>query len=229
MNITVDKKINKRKLESVAVAATSAVVEAHLDQIPKRSRFRDNIGHEIDDNIVDDETNVATKEADLTSDDELCSKRPKRRMPHSTIPRPPLLNLVPSDDDVEVGNREDKEGSLQEIDDCEDEEGVPLPDEIDFFFGQAKNKWVLPSGKNVGEIFAEKISINVKTIKNKKRPVAFEAILRYGVSGIIDLSSNMKGWFTLEDRKFMAKNHEIALRVPELPEDVNTFISTVED
>jgi hypothetical protein len=39
----------------------------------------------------------------------------------------------------------------------------------------------------------------------------------------------MKGWFTMEDKEFMTKNHEATLHVPELPEDVNMFISTVED
>ncbi|CAG8602974.1 6424_t:CDS:2 [Funneliformis caledonium] len=181
----------------------------------KRTRLEQ--WEESDDVIEGEET--PGEEKDLTS------KHPKRRRPHA-----PLLSLVPSDDDDEdeVENRKD-EGNLQEID-HEDEEDAPLPDEATLLFGQAENKWVLPSGKNVGEIFVEKIGNNSEAFKYKKRPTAIEkATLRYGASNIIDLSAHMKGWFTIEDKKFMTKKHEAILRVPDLPEDVNTFISTVED
>jgi hypothetical protein len=38
----------------------------------------------------------------------------------------------------------------------------------------------------------------------------------------------MRAWFTNNDRHFMTKNYEDMLKVPELPEDINMFISTIE-
>lgn len=38
----------------------------------------------------------------------------------------------------------------------------------------------------------------------------------------------MRALFSPTDRQFMAKNHETLLKIPELPDKVNTFISEVE-
>ena len=38
----------------------------------------------------------------------------------------------------------------------------------------------------------------------------------------------MRSWFTSTDRKFMTKNHETLIKIPELSDEVNTFISNAE-
>jgi len=73
----------------------------------------------------------------------------------------------------------------------------------------------LPSNLNVGDIVAKKISENAKEMKKKKKLSAIEkAVLRYGLSQIIDLSVHMKQWFSLEDRRFMMKDYMSLLQVP---------------
>ena len=91
----------------------------------------------------------------------------------------------------------------------------------------------MPSGQSIEDIFATNVSKNSKTFKEKieqkKKPTSIEkAILRYGASRIIDLSAHMRAWFSSIDRQSMAKNHEALLKIPELPDEVNTFISEVE-
>uniref|UniRef100_U9UWP7 Uncharacterized protein n=1 Tax=Rhizophagus irregularis (strain DAOM 181602 / DAOM 197198 / MUCL 43194) TaxID=747089 RepID=U9UWP7_RHIID len=100
---------------------------------------------------------------------------------------------------------------------CEsDEEALPPEDSLTFALNSSKI-WTLPSGQNVGDIYAKKISENARAIKNKKRLTATEkAILRYGASRLIDLSTHMNKWFCDNDKKFIKKNFESILQVPEL-------------
>ncbi|CAG8779295.1 16689_t:CDS:2 [Dentiscutata erythropus] len=113
------------------------------------------------------------------------------------------LDLVPSDDDEH----------LSQGDNDEDEDIPALKDTV------VKNlkEWILPSGQNVGKIIEENVSANAEKVKNKKRLTIYEkAILRYGVSNIIDLSV-MNEWFSAKDIKFMAKDYIDLLKVPQLP------------
>ncbi|CAG8535845.1 9222_t:CDS:2, partial [Ambispora gerdemannii] len=113
------------------------------------------------------------------------------------------LNLIPSDD------------FFQETDDDED-----IPPEQSFISASSGSKiWTLLSGRNVGDIYASKISENAIE----------KAILRYGASNIIDLSAHMKEWFCIDDRKFITKNYESMLRVPELAAEESSFVSKIED
>ncbi|CAG8701441.1 7172_t:CDS:2 [Funneliformis caledonium] len=132
------------------------------------------------------------------------------------------LNLSPSDE---------SEGEVNEDKDDEDEENdvVPSPDGIFDFPSSNLQKWSLPSGESVEGIFATNISESSKSYKQKKRPTFVEkAILRYGASRIIDLSAQMRSWFSPTDRQFMVKDYEAFLKIPELPDEVNTFILDVE-
>ncbi|PKY27670.1 hypothetical protein RhiirB3_443464 [Rhizophagus irregularis] len=111
----------------------------------------------------------------------------------------------------------------------DDEEALPPEDSLSFALSNSK-VWTLPSGKNVGDIYSEKISENARTVKNKKRLTAVEkAILRYGASRIIDLSAHMKKWFCENDKKFIKKDYESMLRVPEMTDEENSFVLKVED
>ncbi|CAG8513839.1 10694_t:CDS:2 [Dentiscutata heterogama] len=111
------------------------------------------------------------------------------------------LDLVQSDDDEH----------LSQGDNDEDEDIPALKDR-----------------QNVGKIIEENVSANAEKVKNKKRLTIYEkAILRYGVSNIIDLSV-MNEWFSAKDIKFMAKDYIDLLKVPQLPAEENTFISKVE-
>ncbi|CAG8844992.1 16664_t:CDS:2, partial [Racocetra persica] len=90
--------------------------------------------------------------------------------------------------------------------------------------------WMLPSGRNAADIYFEKISENVSATKNKKKLTIIEkAILRYGASNIIDLSAHMKSWFSSNDKRFMMKNYESILRIPELALEERTFVLQIED
>ncbi|CAI2184983.1 9461_t:CDS:2, partial [Funneliformis geosporum] len=90
--------------------------------------------------------------------------------------------------------------------------------------------WILPSGKNVCDIVSRKISANAEAIKKKKKISASEkATLRYGSSRIIDLSTNMTNWFSVNDRKFMMKDHKAILQVPVMTDEENSFVVAVEN
>ncbi|CAG8518206.1 3144_t:CDS:2 [Diversispora eburnea] len=80
------------------------------------------------------------------------------------------------------------------------------------------------SQENNREIIA-----NALTIENKKRMTAIEkATLCYGASRIIDLSTQMKEWFSIEDRKFIMNKHKSVLKVPEMYFDESTFAESIE-
>ncbi|CAG8571642.1 3517_t:CDS:10 [Diversispora eburnea] len=111
--------------------------------------------------------------------------------------------------------------SSQETDDDED-----IPPEDSFLSASSGPKvWILPSGQNVGDIYASKISENARATKKKKKLTAIEkAILRYGASNIIDLSAHMKEWFCIDDRKFIIKDYESMLRIPEMATEESSFL-----
>ncbi|CAG8623587.1 5625_t:CDS:10 [Gigaspora rosea] len=114
-------------------------------------------------------------------------------------------------------------------DNDEDEEALPSEDSLTFAFNSSK-AWDLPSGQNVGDIYAKKISENARAIKDKKRLTATEkAILRYGASRLIDLSAHMNKWFCDKDKKFIKKNYESILQFPEMIGEENSFVLKVED
>uniref|UniRef100_U9UNZ4 Uncharacterized protein n=1 Tax=Rhizophagus irregularis (strain DAOM 181602 / DAOM 197198 / MUCL 43194) TaxID=747089 RepID=U9UNZ4_RHIID len=74
------------------------------------------------------------------------------------------------------------------------------------------------------------MSANAKATKRKKRLSAVEkAILRYGASQIIDLSAQMRKWFSIEDRDFIMKDYEALLQVSEMPDEECSFVKIVED
>lgn len=134
-----------------------------------------------------------------------------------------------SDKDDEIDGSKDDDNNGKYDNDKEEEEGLPQLEEQDAFFLGTKSKWILPTKKDVAEIFHQNISSNHVKIKNKKRLTPIEkATLRYGASGIIDLSANMKSWFTMEERDFMLKDYKNILQIPSFPEDVEEFISSIE-
>ncbi|PKY51789.1 hypothetical protein RhiirA4_546754 [Rhizophagus irregularis] len=91
-------------------------------------------------------------------------------------------------------------------DNDENEEALSPEDSLTFALNSSKI-WTLPSGQNVGDIYAKKISENARAIKNKKRLTATDkAILHYGASRLIDLSTHMNKWFCDNDKKFIKKN-----------------------
>ncbi|CAG8670881.1 13296_t:CDS:2 [Funneliformis mosseae] len=85
----------------------------------------------------------------------------------------------------------------------DDEEALPPEDSLSFALSNSK-VWTLPSGKT-------------------------SAILRYGASRIIDLSAHMKKWSCENDKKFIKKDYEALLRVPEMIGEENLFVLKVED
>ncbi|CAG8801331.1 19632_t:CDS:2, partial [Racocetra persica] len=124
------------------------------------------------------------------------------------------LDLLQSDDDEHLS-----QGDNDEDDD------IPEPKDT---IVQNLKEWMLPSGKDVGKIIEENVSANAEKVNNKKKLTIYEkAILRYGVSNIIDLSV-MSEWFSTEDIKFMAKDYVDLLKVPQLQAEENAFISKVE-
>ncbi|CAG8652138.1 16528_t:CDS:10 [Funneliformis mosseae] len=131
-----------------------------------------------------------------------------------------LLNLLPWDND---------DSTEEYNDDNDDEEGVPSPEgTLDFILNNQRS-WILPSNLNVGDIVAKKISENAKEMKKKKKLSAIKkAVLRYGLSQIIDLSAHMKQWFSLEDRRFMMKDYMSLLQVPGLKDEETSFVTTIE-
>ncbi len=92
----------------------------------------------------------------------------------------------------------------------------------------AKN-WVLPSGQHVDEIFNKNISQLAKSTKAKEKFDAIErATLRYCVSRIIDLSAHMRDWFSVDEFESMKEDYKTILKIPDLEEEVNVFITEVE-
>ncbi|CAG8593136.1 1140_t:CDS:10 [Diversispora eburnea] len=129
------------------------------------------------------------------------------------IKKPNRLNLISSDD------------SSQETDD----EDIP-PEDSFLSASNGPKIWILPSGQNVGDIYANKISENARTTKKRKKLTAIKkAILRYGASNIIDLSAHMKKWFCIDDRKFIIKDYESMLRIPEMATEESSFVLKIED
>ncbi|CAG8538739.1 3433_t:CDS:2, partial [Funneliformis mosseae] len=105
-----------------------------------------------------------------------------------------------------------------------------LPSETLDSILSSQKKWILPSAENVGDIIARNVSANAKAIQKKKKTSAIEkAILRYGSSRIIDLSTSTKDWFSVDDRKFMIKNHNAILQVPRMADEEISFVTTVEN
>ncbi|CAG8438799.1 7487_t:CDS:2 [Scutellospora calospora] len=178
---------------------------------------------------------------DSTANNEIIAKKiktnqdsSKKKLPPNMLPdgtrfdKATPLNLIPSDESEDESV--DDNPSLIFVNDDEDDENdnVPDPNEIPDLFPNPQ-MWSLPSGKSVEDIFAMNVSKYSKAYKQKKRLTSIEkATLRYGASKIIDLSAHMRAWFLLPDRHFMTKNHETLLTIPELPDDVNTFILKVE-
>ncbi|UZO24169.1 uncharacterized protein OCT59_016483 [Rhizophagus irregularis] len=141
------------------------------------------------------------------------------------------VNGIPSPINYVEGDETDDGIPSKEANDYSDDDEEALPPEDSLSFALSNSKvWTLPSGKNVGDIYSEKISENARTVKNKKRLTAVEkAILRYGASRIIDLSAHMKKWFCENDKKFIKKDYESMLRVPEMTDEENSFVLKVED
>ncbi|CAG8519082.1 17035_t:CDS:2 [Racocetra fulgida] len=118
--------------------------------------------------------------------------------------------------------------SRMTFDDDDDDE----PPDFDSFISSVPTntqKWDLPSGKSVNEIYFVNVSQCAEVLKKKEilSPVE-RATLRYGMSKIIDLSAHMRDWFSDIDIQHMTKDHVTALTVPALDEEVNAFIADVE-
>ncbi|CAG8654074.1 28102_t:CDS:2 [Dentiscutata erythropus] len=197
---------------------------------------------------VNDRTFItgSSKRVDHEKDDDNQTKQRKRRdiLPNGTkIKKPAPLNLIPSDedssDDDDSSQVDDYSSQIDDDfhqadycdrDDDSDEEGAPTPEEsLNSVLSDPKN-WILPSGENVCNIITKNTSANAMAIKRKKSLSAVEkAILRYGASRIIDLSAHMKQWFSLEDRRFMMKDHMSLLQVPDLTDEESSFITTIEN
>ncbi|CAJ0841719.1 16157_t:CDS:2 [Entrophospora sp. SA101] len=93
----------------------------------------------------------------------------------------------------------------------------------------SSEKWYLPSNQTVDEIFSTNVSSHIEVTKNKKKLTPVDkAILRYGASKLIDLSSKMNGWFTLDQMNFMINDHKKLIILPDLPEEINIFICNIE-
>ena len=145
-------------------------------------------------------------------------------MPDGTkIKKPAPINLIPEDDDDSSRLDDDYD------DNSDEEEDAPAPEEsLNSVLSGPKN-WILPSGANVNDIVAGKLSANAIAIKKKRISASEKATLRYGSSRIIDLSTNMRDWFSVDDRKFMMKDHKAVLQVPCMTSEENSFVATVED
>ncbi|CAG8671705.1 1168_t:CDS:2, partial [Ambispora gerdemannii] len=166
----------------------------------------------------------------ILSSSEKTTKPPKRkstRKREDTLPggakieKATPLNLLPSDND---------DSTEEYNDDNDDEEGFPSSEETLDFILNNQSSWILPSNLNVGDIFAKKISENAEATKKKKKLSVIEkAVLRYGLSRIIDLSAHMKQWFSLEDRRFMMKDYMSLLQVPCLKDEETSFVTTIEN
>ncbi|CAG8752227.1 16728_t:CDS:2, partial [Rhizophagus irregularis] len=140
------------------------------------------------------------------------------------------LNLLPSDDEDDNDDFSQDDDDYSSHDYNSDEEDVPAPEEALDSVLDNKKPWTLPSGKDFNDIVAKNMSANAKATKRKKRLSAVEkAILRYGASQIIDLSAQMRKWFSIEDRDFIMKDYEALLQVSEMPDEECSFVKIVED
>ncbi|RGB41743.1 hypothetical protein C1646_276504 [Rhizophagus diaphanus] len=81
----------------------------------------------------------------------------------------------------------------------------------------------------VGDIIARNVSANAKPIQKKKISAIEKTTLRCGSSRTTDLSTNMKNWFSADDRKSIIKNHSALLQVPRMTDDESSFVATVEN
>ncbi|PKY53906.1 hypothetical protein RhiirA4_472384 [Rhizophagus irregularis] len=145
-------------------------------------------------------------------------------LPDGTVlPKPPLQpNFIPARDSDEVSFS----SSQMTFDD--DDDGEETSD-LDSFLPTNTQKWNLPSGNSIKEIYSVNISQCAEVLKKKKtlNPVE-RSTLRYGMSKIIDLLTYIRNWFSNIDIQHMMKDHVAVLTVPALDEEVNVFIVDVE-
>lgn len=212
-----DKKSQIGALDVIDVARNQKVDE-YVDKVnSRRSNAREEVDVSSGHKRVHFDENPSSKKKYKTRKD-------GNILPDGTkITKPSPLNYAQTDEDDEIPSNEANDYS------DEDEESLPPEDSLAFALSSSK-AWPLPSGKNVGDIYSKKISENARTVKNKKRLTAIEkAILRYGASRIIDLSAHMKKWFCENDKKFIKKDYESMLRVPEMTGEESSFVLKVED
>ncbi|CAG8711541.1 4674_t:CDS:2, partial [Rhizophagus irregularis] len=157
-------------------------------------------------------------------------KKSKSGKRGNTLPDGVKITKLPPINYAE-GDETDDGIPSNEANDYSDDDKEALPPEDSLYFVLSSSKvWTLPSGKNVGDIYTEKISENAHTVKNKKRLTAIKkAILRYGSLRIIDLSTHMKKWFCENDKKFIKKDYESMLRVLKMTGKESSFVLKVED
>ncbi|CAH1761796.1 2591_t:CDS:2, partial [Entrophospora sp. SA101] len=130
------------------------------------------------------------------------------------IEKPNILEFFPS--------------SAEESEDEEKAEDI-LESNVFLNISSSSEKWYLPSNQTVDEIFSTNVSSHIEVTKNKKKLTPVDkAILRYGASKLIDLSSKMNGWFTLDQMNFMINDHKKLIILPDLPEEINIFICNIE-
>ncbi|CAJ0895818.1 12882_t:CDS:2 [Entrophospora sp. SA101] len=128
-----------------------------------------------------------------------------------------------SNSDALLGN-----GLPEESEDEEKAEDI-LESNVFLNISSSSEKWYLPSNQTVDEIFSTNVSSHIEVTKNKKKLTPVDkAILRYGASKLIDLSSKMNGWFTLDQMNFMINDHKKLIILPDLPEEINIFICNIE-
>jgi hypothetical protein len=106
------------------------------------------------------------------------------------------LNLLPDDDDSSEEHDGEDNNNKQDND-----EDPPTPEELSILYLTVKKKGFCPLDENVGNIISRNISAKCKGNSKEEETSAIErATLRYGSSRIIDLSTNMKDWFSTDDR-----------------------------
>ena len=109
----------------------------------------------------------------------------------------------------------------------EEEEDPPLDNVVRCVPATAE-KWVLPTGQDVKDIFSMNVSQLAKSTKGRETLTVIEkATLRYSVSRLIDLSAHMQDWFTVEELEFMKDDYKTILKVFDLEDDINIFITEV--
>ncbi|CAB4404207.1 unnamed protein product [Rhizophagus irregularis] len=106
-------------------------------------------------------------------------KKSKSGKRGNTLPDGMKITKLPPINYAE-GDETDDGIPSNEANDYSDDNKEALPPENSLYFVLSNSKvWTLPSGKNVGDIYTEKISENAHTVKNKKRLTAIKkAILR---------------------------------------------------